>query len=210
MRFAENWDKTKVHECLRQGEPGQLADFILARHEERFLQPVRLMRAAPGNAQGYGFAMMALCLLLVETIQSYRDGLPTTDKREFDKLVVLANIPQPYRLKKSDWKSGKRAFQRFFRASRGPFEGLPGAAFYKNVRCGLLHQGQTKKGWIIERKGFKAWNRTTSSRILYRNDFFAALENCFRKYLDDLQASGRQDRIFKLAARKVWWLVRLS
>jgi hypothetical protein len=39
--------------------------------------------------------------------------------------------------------------QRFFRAYKQNFGGLSGARFYKNVRNGLLHQGQTKAGWTL-------------------------------------------------------------
>src|SRR5260370_380850 len=78
LRLAANWPISKVRRCLRKKDRDGLVQFLRERHDERFFKPIRYLKGAPGNIQGYGFAMMALCALLVETIQSYRDGLPTT------------------------------------------------------------------------------------------------------------------------------------
>jgi hypothetical protein len=68
-----------VRAALRTKDRAGLIDFIRQRHTERFFDPIQRLRGAERNQQGYGFAMMALCSLLIETIQSYREGLPTTD-----------------------------------------------------------------------------------------------------------------------------------
>ena len=210
MLFAQGWDEKKLRRSLRQKNPANLADFILARHEQRFLQPLRVLKGAPGNWQGYGFSMLALCSLLIETIQSYRDGLPTTDRREFKKLVALKNIPATYRLSVTDWKSRTRSFQRFFRDNRVLFQRIPGASFYKKLRCGILHQGQTKGGWMVDRSGSGIWTRIGRQQILYRDSFFTALDKCFDEYANQLRASGWNSKMCRHAAGKVWWLIKLS
>ena len=208
MWFAQQWNEKRVRACLRQQDPHQLAEFVKARHYERFFRPLKTIRAAPGNMQGYGAAIMALCSLLIETIQCYRFGLPTTDGKEFRKLAKRKGIPAPYQLHANEWKSGTKTFQRFFHDHRDIFQALPGGRFYKNVRCGLLHQGQTKRGWVIKRRGLRVWDPTR--KTIYRNDFSESLERAFKAYLGDLRTSRWGDRICRRAARKVWWLLRLS
>jgi hypothetical protein len=70
-----------VRLCLRTQDGSGLIEFIRQRHTERFFKPIQLLGSAAKNDQGYGFAIMALCSLLVEAIQSYRDGLPTVTER---------------------------------------------------------------------------------------------------------------------------------
>jgi hypothetical protein len=135
--------------------------FLRERHQERFSSPIRNLKSAPDNMQGYGFSMMALSALLVETIQSYRDGLPTTNPGELDKLRNRSQIPPPYRIPTSLKVNGRKAFQRFFHAYQQNFDGLSGRRFYKNIRNGLLHQGQTKGGWTLRKQSFIPLNYHT-------------------------------------------------
>ena len=56
--------------------------------------------------------------------------------------------------------------------------------FYKNVRCGLLHEAQTKGGWRIRRIEAKSPNTiitNKNNKIVYRDNFIKA----FYTYIDD-------------------------
>src|ERR1700688_2731733 len=118
LRLASNWPISKVRTCLRRRDRNGLVQFLKERHEERFFSPIRLLKSAPGNAQGYGFAIMALCALLVETTQSYRDGLPTTFRPELDRLRSMPRVPAQYQIPLGLRINGKKAFARFFRTHR--------------------------------------------------------------------------------------------
>src|SRR5271156_6025144 len=87
IKLAHGWPISKVRTSLANAQAIDLASFIRARHGERFFKPIKRLRESLGNNQGYGFAMMALCSLLVETIQSYREGLPTTHQGELNRLI---------------------------------------------------------------------------------------------------------------------------
>ena len=167
--LAANWRASKVQSCLRRRDKDGLVRFLRERHQERFFRPIGHLKSAPGNMQGYGFAMMALCALLVETIQSYRDGLPTTYDGELRKLRKISRVPPAYKIPLTLQVNGKVTFQRFFRAYRHTFDGLSGARFYRNIRNGLLHQGQTKRGWTLWKRGFRVWD-AKQKRIFERND----------------------------------------
>jgi hypothetical protein len=101
-----------------------LADFIYERLRERYIEPVR-------TGAKNGFAMTACACLLIETLESFHNG----------------------------WKSaqgagpGENVFKQFFgRGTRFADLDKEGVSFYKHVRNGLLHQGETKRGWRINRK----------------------------------------------------------
>ena len=206
--LAANWRASKVRSCLRRKDKDGLIRFLRERHQERFFQPIIHLKSAPDNIQGYGFAMMALCALLVETIQSYRDGLPTTYSRELGNLRNRSRVPTPYKIPPSLKVNGRTTFERFFRAYKQNFAGLSGARFYKNIRNGLLHQGQTKAGWTLWKRGLRVWD--TKQKKIFRDDFAEALETSFEGYLAILQKREWNSRLWTNAARKIWWLIRLS
>lgn len=128
--LAADWPASKVQRCLRRKDKDGLVRFMRERHQERFFQPIAHLKSAPGNIQGFGFAMMALCALLVETIQSYRDGLPTTYARDLEKLRSFSRVPPPYKIPPTLRINGKIIFQRFFHTYKHNFGGLSGARFY--------------------------------------------------------------------------------
>ncbi len=208
LRLAANWPISKVRRCLRKKDRDGLVQFLRERHDERFFKPIRYLKGAPGNIQGYGFAMMALCALLVETIQSYRDGLPTTFAPELNRLRNMPKVPAPYRILLGLQINAKKTFQGFFRPHARQFSGLSGARFYKNIRNGLLHQGQTKAGWTLSKWGPGVCD--AKETVIFRDDFAKQLESAFGDYLAELQRRGWGHRQWTNAARKIWWLIRLS
>jgi len=153
--------------------------------------------------------MMSLCSLLIETIQSYRDGLPSTYSGELKKLSKLKDVPPDYVLPKAldfkDVNSGK-AFNRFFRRFRKEFDGMSGKKFYSNIRNGLLHQAQTKRGWTIRMDGPKLHD----AKVINRDIFAKRLEQAFQSYLDELTSAKWNSMLCRNARRKVWWLIRTS
>jgi hypothetical protein len=101
-----------------------LADFIHERLSERYIAPVR-------TGAKNGFAMMACACLLIETLESFYNGWKSTQ-----------GISPP-----------ETPFRQFFgRESRFAAFQKHATDFYKNVRCGIVHQGETKRGWRINRK----------------------------------------------------------
>jgi hypothetical protein len=77
-----------------------------------------------------GFVVLAIDSLLAETIQQFKDGV-TNGHGQSEKLV-----------------------KRFLEGTRfqPDFDAAARKAFYQDIRCGLLHQAEAKKMWLIRRK----------------------------------------------------------
>lgn len=118
-----------------------IAEAIRRRFTERYISPV-----SEPNAK-HGFTIMAICCLMIEAFESFRQGWKSTDGLD------------------------RRAFQEFL--GREPaFQDFRGfeSYFYSNVRCGILHQGETYHAWKIVRAGplFDQANRTINATRFLR------------------------------------------
>ena len=152
---------------------------------------------------------MALCSLLIESLQSYRYGLPTTNRGEFGRLASF-NPPTEYEIPTGDQKSGEQVFRDFFSYSghQKLFPTVDGIIFYRAIRNGLLHQAQTKEGWRIRTGQSRLWN--AADKVLDRKMFADALDSAFKDYLDELNRAEWNENIWLMARRKIWWLIRFS
>jgi hypothetical protein len=207
IRLASNWTVRRVKEAINQGRSNDLVRFLRARHKERFFRPIKLMMEADGNGQGYGFSIMALCSLLVETLESYWQGLPSTYERELQELE-RRHAPVECRVPKNEWKHGRVIFQSFFKRNDSVFKAVDGDEFYRNIRNGLLHQAQTKGGWKINKSQPSTWD--TANKSVNRDRFARCLKQAFESYLAQLKKEGWNSDVWKKARRKIWWLIELS
>lgn len=145
--------------------------FIRRRLYERYVDPVRALNLHPDTkAKKNGFSIMALSCLLIETLVSFWRGWGTTEPR---RDATGRHIKS---------KSGT-AFKLFFR-TQPRFQPFRSTKFYKHVRCGILHQGETTGGWTIGRTGplFDGQKRLNATRFhdqlaLAIDDYVAVLRN---------------------------------
>lgn len=115
----------RQYKTARDAENRQeIAEAIQRRFTERYIEPALRPRVR------HGFTMMAISCLMIEAFVSLQKGWKTSDGK--GELAVSTFFDE------SD----------HFREFRGH-----GKAFYKNVRCGILHQAETSEGWKIVRTG---------------------------------------------------------
>jgi len=211
-----------VVEYLNTENTGKLRDFLRERYQERYFEPITtLIEGSRGtseqeipNRRNYGFAIMSLCCLLIETLQCYRDGMPTTSETEWNRseekggVIKRINRTAPCDYKIDGINSGEKCFGKFFTQYAQLFPNVDGGDFYKEIRNGLLHQAQTKSGWKIVTYGELC--APSPEKTINRDKFAEALAMCFTSYLRELQNSQWTDDIWKMARRKIWWLTELS
>src|SRR5580692_11899275 len=70
-------------------------------------------------------------------------------------------------------------------------------SFYENVRNGILHDTETRKGWIIEQTRPKNLHveQIGQNFVLNRSMFHEALKSEFEQWLERLRAGDRQLRL---------------
>ena len=166
--------KHTVRDYLRmENERDQrgIAAMILLRHRERYVNPVECSSAK------HGFASMALACLLIETIQSFKEGLEDTKGHS------------------------RKMFQDFLAAESGfaEFANIPDG-FYEDIRCGILHQGESRAGWTIKRQGpliDKHNKRLNATR------FLRAVDASLSGYCHELEESGWDGRQWEMCRKKM-------
>lgn len=169
--LARGYSVARYRRLDSAGDKNEIAKLISRRFTERYLAPV----LAKHNVK-HGFTTMAVGCLMVEALESFRQGWLDTRNR------------------------GKEAFCVFFDAHDefSPFRGH-GERFYYDVRCGILHQAETRGRWKVQRKGplFNEVDRTVNAtkfvrkvgkvlkaycRILAQDDWESDLwKNCRKK-----------------------------
>lgn len=135
-----------------------------------------------------GFAILALCCLLVETLASFRDA-PAP--------LAQPGGPCPYPqgncIKPQPPGSGKRIRDFLQRPSFGGVFADPKVArdFYDGIRCAIFHDAETRH-WLIlrERPKNQIVERDGDQYILNRAMFYQALRQEFDSYLGDLGNSN--------------------
>jgi hypothetical protein len=122
-----------------------LGEFLVERFNERYFAPIE------DSASKHGFTVLAVACLVVETLESFYQG--RADTRNVSTQMFRDFFARDTRLKVlgggDDW-------------------------FYKDIRCGILHQSESRAGWRVLRSGplldkdSKAINATAVLRALRR------------------------------------------
>lgn len=157
----------------RQG----LAKFIKERLLERYVDPLQTAK------RRRGFLIMAAACLLIETLESFYRGWPDTSEG-----IPSGDIEDPCKPadpKRNNVSRSEVAFCYFFQREPALAQFCTCAReFYKGVRCGILHQGETTGGWRIRREGdlLDIPNLTINA-----NKFLAVVKHSIRAYAKKLR-----------------------
>lgn len=152
-------------------------EFLLKRLETRYLSAIDVLRAS-GSAAGEGFSIATIQCALIEFMAAvtegkwYRpshshltpDGFSYNDSAKLFKRFLIKEFP----------------FSSFFDEESAE-------EFYVSVRCGLLHEAQTKNGWRIHRKSRAGTPINREAKVLYRDSMQECLLVFVKKYGEELQ-----------------------
>lgn len=162
--FDDNWEKVVAHMHTRFAKRFLEPAEVLLSHEAQQIQEGTL-------PEGLGFTVLAIDCLLIETICGYEQGART----------LVGGTSSAFEAFLSTAPRFKDAFAQGSRAS----------AFANAIRNGLLHDGETRSGWII-------WQGHAGGPIiddldggvlgLYRSAFHSALKEHVSDYFARLRA----------------------
>jgi hypothetical protein len=160
--------------------------FHMTRIRTRYLEPMKAIRRIQKDI-GEGFAITALFCSLCEFLESTERGHHYRYRGRHEPKVS-----------RFEYNDAGRYFKEFLK-TRQPFSGeFPARpkrladSFYRDVRCGLLHEARTKGSWFISaEKSSALFSRDTDGITLFRN----RLEPMLRQYL-----AGYRRRLLSNAA----------
>jgi hypothetical protein len=177
LKTCADWNTFRKHLV-----PGQDAarwrqaveNYFHQKLSSRYLDPIKMLQDQ-GTYHGEGFSIVAIQCTLIEFFESTVQGV---SYRYLSKGRQLG----PY-----EYFASGHLFVNFL-SKRHPFsqsfsEDLA-RDFYVGIRCGLLHEAQTKSGWTV-------WGNDPSdtvidvsqgTKVLYRDNFQAALLEFVRWY----------------------------
>lgn len=161
---ASEWLALRLEEA-DSPDWGKAVSIFEARIRARYLEPVdillKLDEDRPPTSRRFGFTILAIDCLLVETLQSFRLGL--TDTRWKSKEMFRQFLTQRPR------------FQKYFDVKRAE-------DFYENVRCGILHLAELRGGWRVWSVG-RMIEALASGWRVNRSAFHQAMVGEFEDYM---------------------------
>jgi hypothetical protein len=150
-----------------QKDQNSIANFVFYRLHSRYIKPFQFKDSKYRKEFKNGFSLMASCCLLVETLQSFKNGWG--DSRN----------------------NSRNAFTQFFNSDNNfPELRNRGGDVFEDIRCGILHQGETKNGWSITRGGKVLLNAKQIDATI----FLHRLEKSLKEYVRLLKTDSWESR----------------
>lgn len=157
---------------VQKQEAQKIIEFLKQRFTERYIEPMRVEKEKKN-----GFTIMAISCLMIESLESFYQGWADSNRK------------------------GQLAFCNFFDRNKN-FSFIKGHSeeFYKCVRCGILHQGETTKGWHIRRDGpvFQEQTKTINAKL-----FHDRVEMALNSYCANLKREEWNSDIWKKLRQKM-------
>jgi len=173
--LASNFNVAQYEAACKAKDRNAISDALRRRFTERYIDPV-----TPAICRkSHGFTIMAISCLMIESLQSFCEGWENSNGRS------------------------EIAFCHFFDSQR-QFNSLRGhfAEFYKNVRCGILHQAETTAGWKINKKsGALLFDPTTNT--INAMQFLKCIGEVLETICDQLKSVDWDSELWKNVRKKM-------
>lgn len=185
------------------GSKKELADFFYNRFYVRYLKPFEFENKEYVKSFKNGFAIMTSCCLLIETFVSYTNAgfIDTKNKSERSFGYFFLTNKDFYCFSKRGLDLTKYEKQTTKYLNN---KGIP-KDFYANVRCGILHNGETKNNWKILRRGelFDEKNKSINATIFMKN-----LILVIKQFQNQLLESDFNDEIWITYKSRLEYLIK--
>ena len=165
-----------------------------------------------------GFAIMSLTCLLIETLEQFWTGNVATSRKNTKSKRSFFSF---FSSKKEIYISNDaKVFHAFFQRSpelKKFFDTVEKSnIFYTKIRCGLLHQGQTKGKSLIHIKKNEPilkWineNNIEEGLSIQRRLFVKEIYKIYEEYINELKKPNNQNFRRKTLFKKMKYIVELK
>lgn len=177
----------QVNDWIRESNSKQLAEFFWHRTYGRFLKPFDFDNEVYKKQYKSGFAIMTSCCLLIETFVSFTEPVFKKTGGKSERCFGYFFLTNPAF---SAFANGGLTVDEYKNLSikmKDHNKGIP-QEFYKNVRCGLLHNGETRKRWKIRRdiSCLLDIDKTTNIKTIDAFIFMNELKTVIKSFKKDL------------------------
>ena len=152
-------------ELEHKNDKAAISCFIKERFEERYFKFI------DESQNVHGFTQLAICCLVIETLESFYQGRGNT--KNFSAKMF------------SDFFSRETPLKVFASSNNW---------FYSDIRCGILHQGETLNGWRIRKSGSLLDNK---AKTINAKQFTSELRKAVTVYAAQLIVSVESWKMFK-------------
>ena len=133
----------------------------------------------PKDDRSHSFTIMAVSCLMVESIECFRRGLPDSNRQS------------------------ERMFCDYFQREPEFIDLRPLAHdFYKHIRCGILHQGETTGQWRLAQVG-PLLEHLEETRWVNAREFADRVHRSLQQYCKQLEAAQAKEPIWINAFAKL-------
>lgn len=129
---------------------------------------------------------MTSCSLLIETLASFLIGQNMTPQNRHNEMFMTV----------FDYAESKKNELKIFKNT----------LFYKHIRCGLLHQGETYGKFKITRKGIKLFEDNTVDAHLFSKN----IKSLLLSYKNDLITDEWDSQMWDSCRQKIRYIVSNS
>jgi hypothetical protein len=193
MEIAKGINSDKWHQLdlsTNESEDWKKAIEIFSKRiKDRYVEPIDILIDQEKDKKAidrkFGFTILAIDCMLVETLQAFYEGLPNTkniSKKTFTNFL----------LKSENFKSDFT--QKINGQSRAD-------KFYYDFRCGILHQAETGEGGKIWSIGDMVWEYE-NELIINRTEFHERLKKEIEGYIDKIE-NGDDSELRKNFVKKM-------
>lgn len=161
-------------------------DYFFKRLNLRYLNPIKVLQKH-GTFSGEGFSILVILCTLIEFLESTVEGLKYRFLKPGEKLGQF------------EYSQSRKLFENFL-CNRKPFNkefnSTLAMQFYKNIRCGLLHEAQTKNGWRVWAKNTEGKIIDKDQKLVYRDNFMEAINSFIDIYNIELKSNKKFQEAF--------------
>ncbi|MEJ7609907.1 MAG: hypothetical protein WKF88_01880 [Ferruginibacter sp.] len=200
----KDWEKFRMKLDYKNDANWDLAySLFYKRIKLRYLNPIQAIVDLDFK-NGEGFAIVSLQCSLIETIECFFDGwiydFATNGAKKYNKILGVEK------------NNNEGIFRNFFE-TRIPFKNvkIDGVEFYRQVRCALLHETQTKSSWkIISKKEKPFYYEQDGLYIINRNEFQKAIEKVIKQYKQNILFGPDKENLRKYFIEKIDNICKIS
>jgi len=189
----------QVEEWLKDKDTNKknLSRFVFDRLYGRYIKPFDFDNKIHPDRYKNGFTIMANCCLLIETYASFREKSFRDTKGKSERCFGWFFLNEN---RFSDFSKNGLPMADYININgRINNKGVP-RDFYLNVRCGILHNAETRNGWKILRRGYFY---DENSKTINAFEFMNGLKDTLVDYKKSLDASDVNTEIWDSFVNRV-------